>query len=266
MEQVRDTEAALAALAWLAELGADEAVGDTPVDRYAEALTERPPAVLRPVRPATAAAPPAAPAVADPRQRAAEAAARAGSLAALRGELAAFDGCEARRGARNLVFADGTPGARVMILTDPPGRDDDVEGRHLAGQAGLLLDRMFAAIGLARTADDPRQTLYLAPIMPWRLLPQDRDPTADELAMMRPFAERHISLAAPDILVAMGSAPLALLLGLQGISRMRGTWHEALGRPVLAMCHPAYLLRNPASKHDAWADLLALQARLRSLP
>jgi DNA polymerase len=159
------------------------------------------------------------------------------------------------------VFADGNPEARVLILGEAPGAEEDREGRPFVGRAGQLLDRMFAAIGLARTAPDPESALYITNVLPWRP-PGNRDPEPGEIAMLRPFVERHISLVDPEVIVVMGNTPLDALTGARGILRARGVWTEALGRPLLPMTHPAYLLRNPAAKREAWADLLALQARL----
>ena len=255
----------LAALAWQMELGADVALGETPVNRY-ETVAAGAPAV-----PPFAVAPPAAAApapVAGPDsavavQAATEAAAQAHSLEALRGALAAFGHCEVKRGAKSLVFADGLPGAQVMVVGEAPGRDEDLAGRPFVGRAGQLLDRMFAAIGLSRRAQDPAQALYITNVMVWRP-PQNRDPTPDEVAMMLPFLQRHIALAGPKVIVVMGNTPLSALLGVRGITRLRGQWNEALGKPVLPMVHPAYLLRNPAAKREAWADLLSLKAHLRT--
>ena len=254
----------LAALAWQLDLGADVALGETPVNRY-EAAAE----VTAPPAPAPAALPvvtaPAPGAAADPGlavRMATEAAARAQDLEALRGALAAFDQCELKRGAKSLVFADGLPGARVMVVGEAPGRDEDLEGRPFVGRAGQLLDRMFAAIGLSRGATDPALALYITNVMVWRP-PQNRDPTPDEVAMLLPFLQRHIALADPEVIVVMGNTPLSALLGVKGITRLRGQWAQALGKPVLPMVHPAYLLRNPAAKREAWADLLSLKAHLR---
>jgi DNA polymerase len=130
------------------------------------------------------------------------------------------------------------------------------------GRAGQLLDRMFAAIGLSRTATDPAQALYITNVMVWRP-PQNRDPTPAEVAMLLPFLHRHVALANPQVLVVMGNTPLSALLGAKGITRLRGQWAEAQGKPVLPMVHPAYLLRTPAAKREAWADLLSLKAYLR---
>jgi len=246
--------AALAALAFQIELGAVEAIGDSPVNRYAEALKPAP--VKRAV-----AEPTAARALADPVAAACEAAAAALDLAALRAALMAFDLCELKKGARTTVFADGNPMARVLILGDAPGREDDQAGLPFVGDAGQLLDRMFACIGLSRTSPDPAAALYMTNVLPWRL-PQNREPSPEEIAMLLPFVERHIALTAPAVIVVMGNTPCQALLGKSGILRLRGQWTEALGRPVLPMTHPAYLLRTPAAKREAWADLLALQDRL----
>ena len=175
--------------------------------------------------------------------------------------MGAFEGCELKRGARNLVFADGDPSARVMIVGEAPGRDEDREGRPFVGRAGQLLDRMLAAIGLDRTARG-ESAVYITNVLPWRP-PQNRDPKAEEIEMMLPFLARHVALADPDLLVVMGNISAQAVLGRRGITRLRGTWAEAMGRPVLPMFHPAYLLRNPAAKREAWADLLALQAKLK---
>lgn len=265
MDSDMDFHAALAALAWQVDLGADEALGEAPVNRYEavvaeQAVVARPqPAVPFPAAPTTAVA-----GVADAVAEARSAAARAQTLDDLRAELAAFEYCELKRGAKNLVFADGVPGARVLVLGEAPGRDEDAEGRPFVGRAGQLVDRMFGAIGLSRTSSDTSTALYITNVMVWRP-PQNRDPSADEVAMMLPFVERHVALADPRIIVVMGNTPLSALFGTKGITRLRGKWMEAMGRPVLPMTHPAYLLRTPEAKRDAWADLLALQDRLRGL-
>lgn len=244
-------EADLAALAWLLELGADEAIGESPVNRF-EAI------------PVQAAAPaPAIPAAeAPPEAATAELAAACPDLASLKAAMAAYDGCSLKQGARNLVFADGNPAARVMIVGEAPGRDEDLAGLPFVGRSGQLLDRMFAAIGLSRSSDDPSAALYITNVLPWRP-PQNRDPSGAEAVMMLPFLYRHIALAAPEIVVVMGNPALrAVLGGTGGITRLRGQWAEWRGIPVLPMLHPAYLLRTPAAKREAWADLLTLRVRL----
>lgn len=257
--------AALAALAWQVELGVTEVLGETPADAFAlPQETAAPPraaavAVARPVRPVVAE--PVAVAGSDPVEMARAAALAAPDLDALRAAITGFDLCDLKRGARSTVFADGRPGARVLILGEAPGREEDIEGRPFVGRAGQLLDRMLEAIGLSRGSPDLERAVYITNVLPWRP-PQNRDPTPEEIAMMRPFVERHIELAAPEVIVAMGNAAVAALLNQRGITRLRGHWTRALGLPVLPMCHPAYLLRQPHAKREAWADLLALEERL----
>ncbi|MGI3210718.1 uracil-DNA glycosylase [Roseovarius tibetensis] len=271
MESALTPEAALASLAWQIELGATEAIGDAPVDRYALPDKATKPAAAAGTSPAQASAPagtataePAAPAKAQPADpvAAAEAAAQAAqTLEALRSAMDAYPHCDLRRGARNLVFCDGNPAARLMIIGEAPGRDEDLQGKPFVGRAGQLLDRMFDAIGLARAADTPDTALYITNILPWRP-PQNRDPNADEIAMMRPFMARHVELADPEAIVLMGNISCEAGLGRRGITRLRGQWTQSFGRPALPMVHPAYLLRNPAAKREAWTDLLALKAGL----
>lgn len=263
-EITQDWHAALAALAWQVDLGVGETVGDVALDRYELGEVARPtptpePSVARPAGSALAACANAVAAAED-------AASRAGDLEGLRAALAAFAHCDLRQGARNLVFAEGIPGARVLVLGPAPGRDEDQEGRVFAGLAGKLFDTMFAAIGLARDGNAARTGIYACPVLPWRP-PSDRAPEAEEIAMMRPFMARHIALAMPRVVVAMGNTASAVLLGEPGsagigVGRLRGRWHEAVGLPVLPMFDPAHLMRNPGSKRDAWADLLMLKARL----
>jgi len=244
---------ALAALSWQLEAGVDEAILDTPQDRFAENVK----------KPAAAAKPEGA--VAGPVETPTAAlAAQAQDLDALRATMAAFEGCALKKGAKNLVFADGLPQAHVMIVGEAPGRDEDAQGKPFVGRSGQLLDKMFAAIGLNRTAEDPATAIYITNTLPWRP-PQNRDPSTEELAMMFPFLLRHIQLAQPRVLVAMGNpANRALLQTTTGITRLRGQWQEFDGIPLLPMFHPAALLRDPLKKREAWADLLALRARLQA--
>lgn len=261
MESATDTRAALAALHWQIELGAIDAIGDAPVNRY-DLASEAPPRPKTAEQPAQTAAPYIAP-QADPVAEAQHLAQAAADLPALRDALAAYEHCELKRGARNLVFSDGTPGARVLILGEAPGRDEDREGKPFVGRAGQLLDRMLAAIGLDRTATDPVRAAYITNVLPWRP-PQNRDPKPQEIAMMLPFVQRHIALAAPDFVILMGNISCQAALGKRGILRLRGQWDTAFDRPALPMTHPAYLLRTPLAKREAWADLLSLKSRMET--
>ena len=256
-EIAEDWHAALAALAWQVDSGADEPIGEVPVNRYDLAVV--PPKTSTAMAVPAASAPAAA---ADPVALARIAAEQASTLDALREAIAGFDHCTLKKGARNTVFADGNPKARVLILGEAPGAEEDREGRPFVGRAGQLLDRMFAAIGLSRAAPDAEGAIYITNVLPWRP-PGNRDPEPAEIAMMLPFVERHIALVDPQVIVVVGNTPLFALTGAKGILRARGTWGQALGKPLLPMTHPAYLLRNPSAKREAWADLLSLQARLR---
>ena len=251
----------IAALAFQLELGADEAIGDEFIDRRA---APAPMPQEAPSPRAAAEAPAAAAAIdsAEPARLAAEAA----DLAALADAVAAFEH-PLKRGARNCVFADGNPAARVMIIGEAPGRDEDMQGRPFVGRSGQLLDRMLAAIGLDRASTDAAKAVYITNILPWRPI-SNRTPSVEEAALFLPFVQRHIALIDPEIIIAMGNVSAkSLLETTTGITRLRGAWQsKALGgreRPVLPMLHPAYLLRQPMDKHKAWHDLLVLDQRLR---
>jgi len=258
-----DYMAAKAALEWQIELGVDECINETPINRYE--VTPQPKKLkfgagsnIAPVS--------AIPAIPVVKESGADIAGimadKCDDLNALRDAMAVFDHCALKKGAKNLVFADGNPTARVMIIGEAPGRDEDTQGLPFVGAAGQLLDKMFAAIGLARTGDAPENSVYITNVMPWRP-PQNRDPEPEEIAMMLPFLKRHIALVNPDALVLMGNTACQAVLGRKGITRIRGTWADAFGKPVMPMFHPAALLRDGSKKRDAWADLLAIQARIR---
>ena len=177
------------------------------------------------------------------------AAAGAQDLAGLKQAMAQFEHCQLKRGARQLVFADGNSDAKIMIVGEGPGRDEDMEGRPFVGRAGQLLDRMFAAIGLSRTADDAGSSIYITNVVPWRP-PQNRDPSPMEIDMMLPFLRRHIALAKPEIIVAMGNISCQALLGQRGVTKLRGQWTTGCGVDVMPMFHPhiCYAILLPYAK------------------
>ncbi|WP_323769440.1 uracil-DNA glycosylase [Antarctobacter sp.] len=259
MDQM-DWHAAKALLDWQMEMGVDEAILDAPVDRFAAEAELRAQHAERAQSKGLAQAQPV-PKVeeVDPVAEAQALAAGAKDLEGLRAALAGFEHCQLKRGARNLVFADGTRDARVMLVGEAPGREEDMQGKPFVGQAGQLLDRMLAAVGLSRS-----ESVYITNVLPWRP-PQNRDPKPEEIAMLIPFLQRHIALVDPDVLVIMGNTSAQALLGRRGITRLRGQWQQAAGRPALPMLHPAYLLRTPLAKREAWADWLELKAKLRTL-
>jgi DNA polymerase len=252
-----DWHVARALLEWQLEMGVDEAPGEAPVDRFAVEAAAREAAEAARAAPATAA-PPRRPAI-DPVAEAEAAASAAADLTQLRAALAGFEHSRLKRGARNLVFGEGPVGAPVMVIGEAPGREEDIEGRPFAGASGALLDRMLGAIGMARGAD-----VYLAPVLPWRP-PQNREPRPEDIAMLLPFLRRQIALVQPQLLVVMGNIACQALLGRRGLTRLRGTWAEVETRPALPMMPPEHLLRQPLTKREAWADLLALKARLAGL-
>lgn len=262
MESALDWHQAKALLEWYVELGVTDAVAEAPIDRYE----------LQSEPPKTPSAPAPAPEGPTPLREvprtdwvavAKEHAAGAGNLEALAEAMQAYDGSPLKKGARSFVFSDGNPDARVMIVGEGPGAEEDREGKPFVGPAGRLLDQMFAAIGLNRATPDAQNALYITNVVPYRP-PGNRNPTPEEIAMFTPFLLRHIELADPDIIIPMGNIALTALLDRQGITKLRGTWTEVLGKPALPMFHPSYLLRNPISKREAWADLLDIQAKLRA--
>lgn len=265
--------AAHALLDFYAAAGVDAAVGETPADRLttvhadvaipADPIPEpkRQPAVYVQSAPSVVAPSPGAPAAPDIAVMAAREAARsATSLDELRGILAKFEGCALRTTAKQLVFADGNPRARVMFVGEAPGREEDLEGLPFVGRSGKLLDLMMAAIGLDRTG------AYIANIIPWRP-PGNRTPTPQESQICLPFTLRQIELANPDILVCLGGPASQTLLGVKdGIKRTRGRWFDfhtgTREIRAIATFHPAYLLRSPLEKRFAWRDFLAIKKAL----
>ncbi|MGJ8621990.1 MAG: uracil-DNA glycosylase [Yoonia sp.] len=248
-----------ALLEWQVELGATDAILDAPVDRYALEAAKPAPEVKAPASPT----PPVLQVEAvDPVRLAQTAADAASDLPGLAAAMEAFEHCELKLGARSFVFSDGNPAARIMIVGEAPGREEDRAGKPFVGRAGQLLDRMFDAIDMGRGHEQAANSLYITNVLPWRP-PSNRTPEKPEIAMMLPFLERHIALADPDVIVLMGNTPCQALMGRTGITRIRGNWTEVLGKPCLPMFHPAYLLRNPLAKREAWADLLSLKAHLR---
>jgi uracil-DNA glycosylase family 4 len=258
-------------LSWYAEAGVTEALDEAPRDHFAEAL---PAAADRAVAPQQARAlsqrpavpvraMPAAATTPDEAQSSAQALAReATSLDELKAALARFEGCALKATAKNLVFADGNPAGRVMLVGEAPGAEEDRLGLPFVGKSGQLLDRMLAAIGLTRA-----QHVYITNLLPWRP-PGNRTPTPQEVAICMPFVQRHIQLVNPDILVCVGAPSAQGLLGLSGILASRGKWmdYDTGLRRIRAMAtlHPAYLLRQPLQKRLAWRDLRTLKAALEA--
>ncbi|MEJ0059532.1 MAG: uracil-DNA glycosylase [Terricaulis sp.] len=181
--------------------------------------------------------------------------------------MEAFEGCGLKSTARTTVFADGVEGARVLLLGEAPGKEEDEQGKPFVGRPGQLLDRMLAVIGL-----DRRSNLLISNTIFWRP-PGDRPPTQGEIASCLPFAERLVALAKPDLVIlAGGAAAQAMLKRDETVGKMRGRrlayTREGMELPpvnAMVMLHPSYLLRRPQEKRQAWGDLLALDAWLDEL-
>jgi uracil-DNA glycosylase len=252
-----ERETVQALLAWYAAMGADEAIGDYPVDCFAASMptpSPSPPRVQPRPRPAAASAAPGSEARIDISQ--------AGTLAALEAMVASFEGCALKRTAKSLCFKRGRDDARIMLIGEAPGRDEDLSGKPFVGRAGQLLDRMLGAIGLAE------DHVYITNTVYWRP-PGNRTPTPEEVEACAPFLARQIELKSPQVLVLLGGAAAKNILGVaEGIMRLRGKWlnHACAGRDIatLATLHPAFLLRNPEHKRLAWRDLLAVKERLEA--
>jgi uracil-DNA glycosylase family 4 len=302
--------AALETLRLLVEWGADEPIGEVPLDR--SALRRQPvagPAVPSDAVPSDAVPSDAAPSdaapsdatpsdatpsdatpsdatatdpaagAADPQirrlaaaphaaprppvaMRAAQVAAACKTLDELRAALGTFDDCPLAATATNLVFADGNPASGLMLIGEGPGAEEDRAGKPFVGPSGQLLDRMLASIGLDRNG------VLITNLIPWRP-PGNRNPTDNEVQICQPFLLRHIALVRPRRLVLLGAlATRGVLGGAAGIRRMRGKWVDATiegmegSVPALPMYHPAYLLRTPSAKREAWKDLLLLRQTL----
>ncbi|WP_417833202.1 uracil-DNA glycosylase [Thalassospira xiamenensis] len=281
----------LQALIWQFEMGADEAIADEPLDRFkaSESLSRQaasqpgraslPPnggAAARPAmpRPAGGATPMTPPPPMPPgagfllsdtpheaRQSARDLAAAATNLADLKEAVEKFEGCALKKSASNTVFGVGNPEARLVLVGEAPGAEEDRQGEPFVGPSGKLLDAMLRSIGFAR------EEVYITNILPWRP-PGNRQPTTAEIAVCEPFVRRHLELIGPKVVICLGgSAAKTLMEEDRGITRLRGTWKEmALGAAsvadVTAMFHPAYLLRTPEQKRMAWRDLRAVSQRL----
>ncbi|MFZ1988466.1 MAG: uracil-DNA glycosylase [Alphaproteobacteria bacterium] len=263
--------AALALLKLQIGFGADEALGEEPINRLIRKPAPAPQETAQPAPPATTNVRQFAP-VGGPDaalRSAREIAAACTTLDELRAAIDSFTACPLRATANTTVFADGTAGSAIMLIGEAPGRDEDLQGLPFVGRSGQLLDRMLESIGLTRRG--AANTVYITNVLPWRP-PGNRAPTTQEAAMCLPFLERHIALASPKLLVLLGGAASKFVLGVEdGIMRLRGKWRAyevqdgGPAVPVLPTLHPAYLLRQPAEKAKAWRDLLQIKKRLSTI-
>ena len=266
------------------DVGVDETIGAEPIDRYAlSKIAAKSPKPLvqavnasgrgsqnQAVRPAQSSATGPGRAANVPMRSskegvsAAQAAQAANTLEDLKAAVQAFEGCALKSTAKNMVFADGNPAGRLMVIGEAPGSDEDRQGLPFVGVSGKLLDLMLESIGYTR------ENAYITNVVPWRP-PGNRTPTPEEVGMCMPFLMRHIELVKPEVILTVGGLSAKTLLNrTEGITRLRGRWEEltlpglAAPVPIIATFHPAYLLRSPQQKRFAWRDLLAVKSRLDS--
>ncbi len=270
----------IAALQWHVDVGADEVWQDSPNNRVVSARDI--------VKSVTADVPGNAPkggmlavsagsvsatdllGTAQARVEAARLAASCSTLEELRAAMEGFEGLAIKKTATQMVFSDGNPNARVMVVGEAPGADEDRMGLPFVGASGQLLDKIFAAIGLARNAEDLEKAVYISNVINWRP-PGNRTPSPAEIDVSMPFIERHIALVKPKVLILCGGiSAKALLASGESISKLRGRFHdyrpltEGIASdpsiiPAIATYHPAYLLRTSLQKKSVWADMLMLR-------
>lgn len=264
---MQHTETLKEVLQFYADSGVDMALDEAPHNRLVAPNHKADPVAVvmqpDPVQQSAAAAP--SPAFTPPPaeakshdvyiQEAKTRAASAASLDELRALLTEYEGCGLKKTATNTVFEDGNREARIMLVSEAPGRDEDLQGKPFVGRSGQLLDKILAAVGLDRT------NVYIGNVLPWRP-PGNRTPTNAEMELCKPFITRQIELMNPDLLVFLGaSSAKNLLETTDGILKLRGKWrsYSKAEIPVLPTLHPAYLLRQPAQKRLVWRDFLNLR-------
>lgn len=274
-----------AVLQWHIDMGCDECIADEPINRFetsAEAAAaaaarapkdtpppnppmERPSAGTNAAMPATTRGTKTSAAEIDSQlqiSNAQHAAENAKNIDELRAAIEAFDGCALKKTATNLVLCDGPADAKLMLVGEAPGAEEDRQGLPFVGPSGQLLNAMLESIGIDRADTMISNSVFWRP-------PGNRTPTTQETVVCRPFIERLIEIVHPDVLVCVGAPSAHNLLGeTQGISRLRGKWYTyqtpKIAAPIdaTALFHPAYLLRTPIKKRDAWHDLLMIKRKL----
>lgn len=201
------------------------------------------------------------------KQQATELALKATNLEDLAKAIQDFEGLDVKKTATNFVFADGNPKAKIMLVGEAPGADEDRQGKPFVGVSGQLLDKILACIDLDRTQEDEDKSIYTSNILNWRP-PGNRTPTPQEMEISKPFIEKHIALINPDYLILCGGVAAQTLLHTKdSISKLRGKAHDFKAQNIemeqsvtaIATYHPAYLLRTPSQKSKVWQDMLFLQ-------
>ena len=188
---------------------------------------------------------------------------KAKKLQKLKKSISNIKNCELKKSATNIVFADGNPKAKIMLIGEGPGSNEDQEGLPFVGRAGALLDKMLASIDLNR------KNVYITNVVNYRP-PENRRPTEEEIAKYLPYLKKHIEIINPKILVLLGSTALNALIGNEVvISKARGQWIEKqfgeCKTSIIVTFHPAFLMRQPAQKKMAWVDLKMIREKKSKL-
>lgn len=271
---------AAALLQWYIDAGVDEALQDDPRNYFAFALpsplmgegkgggdkqiASSPPSSILPLQGGGQVMPVLHHAPSEAIAEARKAADAASTLAELEKAVHEFNGCALKKTATKTVFADGNPEARLMLIGEAPGAQEDMQGIPFCGASGALLDKMFAAIGY------DRKSFYITNTLFWRP-PGNRTPSPEELAICKPFVEKHVALINPALIVLVGGTATRAMLGQEGITRLRGkrftyrTPYADRDYPVAVIYHPSYLLRAPMHKKVTWQDLLAIKQMMSDL-
>lgn len=254
---MNDSDQKINNIKWLGQMGVDYILTETPTPLLGKKtikkdISDKPPTIVRGKDAASVAS--------DPLSIARCLADKANSLPELKSNVMSFDGCRLKMTAKNTVFADGNPGAKVMLIGEAPGASEDAAGIPFCGESGKLLDNMLSTVGISR-----KENAYITNTIFWRP-PANRTPTQDEIDVCRPFVEKHIALIAPKLIVLVGSTAATGLLGKHaGINKIRQEYFSYINKylampiPMTAIFHPAYLLRQPIQKKTTWYDLIKIQ-------
>jgi DNA polymerase len=247
-------------LSWYLEAGANEAIGDEPINHFKAII--QPPKITQEQRkiPENQSLPEIISLKTELKSQILAQSCQ--NLGELKQALMDYEECSLKKTSKHTVFADGNPEAKVMIIYESPDHEDDELGKPFAGASGQLLDKILQSIGLSR------ETCYLSPIIPWRP-PGNRLATLQEIDLCLPFIIRHIELIAPHFLVLLGGPTSKALLGNdRPISQLRGQWIDFVRSkimkpiPSIVTYHPAYLLKTPSQKKLAWQDYRLLKNRM----
>ena len=182
----------------------------------------------------------------------------------LKNAMIRFDGCDLKKMATNMVFSDGVPNSKIMLIGEAPGAEEDRLGKPFVGQSGQLLDKTFSTLGLSR-----EKNIYITNTIPYRP-PANRTPTSQEMALFKPFLMKHIELISPKALVLVGATAFKSLLDEKAaITKVHGTWFDLKVQdqiiPTIGIYHPAYLLRSPSQKRALWQDLIKIHEKTKHL-